>query len=69
MKGGSTMSRSFRYGSVSTVLSIVLIASIVLVNIIFSMLADKFNWYYDMTAKKLFSLSNECPGVVNGKIA
>ena len=50
------MSRSFRYGSVSTVLSIVLIASIVLVNIIFSMLADKFNWYYDMTAKKLFSL-------------
>ena len=54
------MSRSFRYGSVSTVLSIVLIASIVLVNIIFSMLADKFNWYYDMTAKKLFSLSNEC---------
>ena len=60
MKGGSTMSRSFRYGSVSTVLSIVLIASIVLVNIIFSMLADKFNWYYDMTAKKLFSLSDEC---------
>ena len=60
MKGGSTLSRSFRYGSVSTILSIVLIASIVLVNIIFSMLAQKFNWYYDMTAKKLFSLSDEC---------
>lgn len=60
MKGGSTMSRSFRYGSVSTILSVVLIASIVLVNIIFSMLAEKFNWYYDMTAKKLFTLSNAC---------
>ena len=66
MKGGSTMSRSFRYGSVSTILSIVLIASIVLVNIIFSMLAQKFNWYYDMTSKKLFSLSDECLASLNG---
>ena len=66
MKGGSTMSRSFRYGSVSTILSIVLIASIVLVNIIFSMLAQKFNWYYDMTAKKLFSLSDECLASLEG---
>lgn len=60
------MSRSFRYGSVSTILSIVLIASIVLVNIIFSMLAEKFNWYYDMTAKKLFSLSDECLASLEG---
>ncbi len=57
---GSVRSRSFRYGSVTTILSIVLIASIVLVNIVFTMLARKFNWYIDMTSSDLFTLSEEC---------
>lgn len=60
IKGGSARSRSFRYGSVSAVLSIVLIAAIILVNAIFSMLADKYNWYIDMTASQLFTVSDEC---------
>ncbi len=60
LSGGSARSRSFRYGSVSTVLSIVLIVSIILVNIIFTMLARKFNWYIDMTKSDLFTLSEQC---------
>lgn len=53
-------SRAFRYGSVSTVLSILLIAAVVLVNVIFSMLADKYLWYVDMTKADLYTLSDEC---------
>ncbi len=59
-RGGAVRSRSFRYGSVSTALSLVLIGAIVLVNIIFSMLAKKFNWYIDLTEAELFTLSDEC---------
>lgn len=53
-------SRAFRYGSVSAALSILLIAVIILVNVIFTMLADKYLWYIDMTKADLYSLSDAC---------
>lgn len=53
-------SRALRYGSVSAVLSILLIAAVILVNVIFSMLADKYLWYVDMTKADLYTLSDAC---------
>ena len=53
-------SRALRYGSVSAALSILLIAAIILVNVIFSMLADKYLWYVDMTKADLYTLSDAC---------
>ena len=53
-------SRAFRYGTVSAALSILLIAVIILVNVIFTMLADKYLWYVDMTKAELYTLSQAC---------
>lgn len=53
-------SRALKYGSVSAVLSVLLIAAIILVNVIFTMLADKYLWYVDMTQADLYTLSDAC---------
>ncbi len=53
-------SKAFRYGTVSAVLSILLIAAIILVNVIFTMLADKYLWQIDMTKDRLYTLSDSC---------
>lgn len=53
-------SRAFRYGSVSAALSILLIVVIILFNAIFSMLAEKYLWYVDMTQANLYTLSDAC---------
>lgn len=60
MKTGAPKSRAFRYGSVSVMMSVLLIVAIVFVNIVFTMLADKYLWYLDMTQNKLFTVSDAC---------
>lgn len=59
MKTGAK-SRAVRYGTVSVLMSVLLIVAIVFVNIMFTMLADKYLWYLDMTHHGLFTLSDAC---------
>ena len=53
-------SRKLRYGGLATVLTALIIAIVIIVNVIFGALAQKFMWYLDMTPDLVFTLSNEC---------
>ena len=52
-------SRKFKYGSVATAFTIAFIAIVVIFNIIFTALAQKYMWYIDMTEEQVFTLSEE----------
>ncbi len=56
MKSGLS-SRRFRYGSAAVILTAAIVAVILLVNAIFSLLADKFMLYTDLTSQRLYTLS------------
>ena len=49
--------KKFRHGSVSLSLTIAIIAIVILVNAIFTALADKYLWFIDMTAEQIYTLA------------
>ncbi|MCQ2354712.1 MAG: GldG family protein [Clostridia bacterium] len=51
-------SRRFRYGGVAVVFTCVLVAAVLLLNAVFSVLADKFLWYTDLTSESIYTLSD-----------
>ena len=59
MKTSLLKSKKFRYGASGTLLTVAFIAVIVIFNIIFSALAQKYMWFVDMTEEKVFTLSDE----------
>lgn len=50
--------RKFKYGALSIILSTVVIAAVVVVNVIFSALAYNKNWYIDLTKEQIYGLSD-----------
>ena len=50
-------SRKFRFGAIATAFTALFIAIIIVFNGIFSVLADKFGWYADMTNEAVFTFS------------
>ena len=64
MKIKSSTGRKLRYGGVSAVLTALIIAVIIIVNVIFSALSQKFLWYADLTPELLYSLSDEALDLV-----
>ncbi len=58
-------SRKFKYGSVATGLTVAFVAVVVILNVIFSLLADAYSWKVDMTSYGLYSLDNEIIEAVN----
>ena len=50
--------RKFKYGAMSVLLTVALIAAVVAVNIIFSALAYSNNWYVDLTKTQIYALSD-----------
>ena len=59
-KINAATSRKLRYGGVSAVLTALIIAVVIIVNVIFSALAAKFMWYADLTPDLMFTVSDEC---------
>lgn len=56
---GSIMrGKKFRYGSTAAVFTVAFIALVIIVNVIFTALAEKYRWYIDMTGDEIFSLSD-----------
>ena len=53
------VSRKFRYGTLSTVLTLVVVAAVVLVNVVASLLNDRYPLNLDLTSDKMFTLSEE----------
>lgn len=60
-------SRKFKYGSVSTALTVVFIAVVVIINVIFSLLSDTYSWKMDLTANELYSISMESEQIVRSQ--
>ncbi len=52
------MGKKVKHGTVSVLLTVVVIAAVVIVNIIFSAFAYKNNWYVDLTETKLYGLTD-----------
>ena len=50
--------KKFKYGATAIAFTCVCIAAVIIFNVIFSALADKFLWSVDMTSEQLFSLSD-----------
>ncbi len=62
----SLHSKKFKYGSVATVLTIVVIVAVLLLNAIFSKLAARFLWYTDLTSESLYTLSDAAVEAISG---
>lgn len=58
-------SRRFKYGSVATVFTVAFVAIVVIFNIIFSALAQRYMWYIDMTQKQVYTLSEEAREIMS----
>ena len=58
-------SRKFKYGSVATGLTVAFVAVVIIVNVIFSLLADAYSWKLDMTSYDLYSISDSTKQIVN----
>ena len=60
MKLKASTSRKLRYGGVTAVLTALIIAVVIIFNVGFSALAQKFLWYADLTPELIFTLSDNC---------
>lgn len=58
-------SKKFKYGSVARAITILTVALVILANVIFTSLSQKFLWYADMTSEQVFSLSEEAKGYLS----
>lgn len=58
MKNNAFSSRKFKYGSLSVIMTCVIIAAVLLFNGVFKMLADKYLWYTDLTRDEIYTLSD-----------
>jgi len=65
MMNSFTQSRKFKYGSVATAFTIAFIAIVVIFNIIFTALANKYMWYIDMTEEQTYTLSEEAKEIMS----
>ncbi len=57
MKNSAFSSRKFKYGSLSVAMTCVIIVSVMLLNGVFKLLADKYLWYTDLTRDEIYTLS------------
>ena len=53
---GFFRTKSFRYGSTATAFTVAFIAVVLVFNIIFTALANRYMWYIDMTNEEIFTL-------------
>lgn len=64
MKMKASTGRKLRYGGMSLALTALIIAVIVIVNVIFSALAQKFMWYGDLTPELLYTISDNALKII-----
>lgn len=59
--------RKLKYGSTSIALTALIIAAVIIVNVIFSLLTQRFTWYLDLTPELKFTISDECYDLIGGE--
>ncbi len=52
------LKKKLQYGSVSVIFTVLFIAVVIMLNAVFSVMSDRFNWYADMTKEAVFTLSD-----------
>ena len=57
-------SKKFKHGSISLALTVTIIAAVILVNAIFTALAEKNLWYIDMTSEDIYSLTDAAKDLI-----
>ena len=60
MKLKASTGRKLRYGGTSVAITALVIAAIIIVNVVFSLLTERFRWYADLTPDLHFTISDEC---------
>ena len=58
-------SKKFKYGSLATAFTAAFVAFVVIFNIIFTALADKYMWRVDMTKEQVFTLSEDAKEILS----
>lgn len=58
-------SRSFKYGSLATAITALLIVVVIAVNMVFSVLTDRYSWALDFTSTGMYDISDSTKQVVN----
>lgn len=61
-------SRRRRWGTLSVILTVCVIAVVIICNVIFQTLSERYFWYADMTASGTFTLSDDCKDYVGDSI-
>ena len=51
-------SRGFKYGSLATALTAILIVVVIAANIVFSILTDTYSWALDFTSTNIYEISD-----------
>lgn len=64
MRKTSVNSRKLRYGGVTAVLTALIVAAVIILNIIVTVLSQRFLWQIDMTPDLLYSISDECVDLI-----
>lgn len=59
--------RKLKYGGTSIALTALIIAVVIIVNVIFSLLANRFTWYLDLTPELKFTISDECYDLIGAE--
>ncbi len=58
-------SRGFKYGTVATIMTALVIVVVIAVNMVFSVLTDSYSWALDFTSTGMYDISDETRQVVN----
>lgn len=66
MKNNIFKSRRFKHGSLATIITIGFIVVLVLINVVFGMLSERFPMQIDLTADKRFELTDDSVNFVKG---
>ena len=60
MKLKASTGRKLRYGGTSVAITALIIAAVIIFNVVFSLLVQRFRWYIDLTPDLHFTISDEC---------
>ncbi len=63
-----TQSRKFKYGTVSVLFTVAVIAAVIVLNAVVTALTQKLSLYVDMTSEDLYSISEACDGLITGMV-
>lgn len=66
MKKLAFSQKRFKYGTLATVITVVFVAIVVIINLVVSMLLERFPTKLDLTADKIFSLSDQSVDYLKG---